>query len=52
MVAATAQQEQAVSAKAEMEMALQQLQNECDHLKQEHQMKLAEKIEELNSVKV
>ena len=44
--------EQTATAKDEMEAALQQLQEEHEHLKQEHQKTLAEKMEELNNVKV
>ena len=44
--------EQTATAKNEMEAALQRLEEECEHLKQEHQKTLAEKMEELNNVKV
>ena len=44
--------EQTATVKNEMEAALQQLHEECEHFKQEHQKTLAEKVEELNNVKV
>ena len=44
--------EQTATAKNEMEAALQRLQEESEGLKQEHQKILAEKVEELNNVKV
>ena len=52
MAATAAQLQQAAAANDEMKATLQQLQEECEHLKQVHQKKLAEKMEELNSVKV
>ena len=52
MAASTAQMEQAATAKNEMEAALQWLQEKHEHLKQEHQKTLAEKMEVLNYVKV
>ena len=44
--------EQAATAKNEMEAALQRLQEEHEHLKQEHQKTLAETMEGLNYEKV
>ena len=52
MAATAAQLEQAASARDKMETSLQHLREKCDHLEQEHQQTLTEKVEELNSMKV
>lgn len=52
MDATAAQMKQAVATKDKMAVTLQQLQEESDHLKREHQKEVAEKNEELSRLKV